>query len=81
MEQFRATQIANEIRDEDHAGNAEVEIIGKGYQFWIYISPNSNNCYSDENFDKFFEALGDGSMDEIPEDDGDDEEISKMSKK
>ena len=29
MEQFRATQIANEIRDEDHAGNAEVEIIGE----------------------------------------------------
>ena len=28
MEQFRATQVANEIRDEDHAGNAEVEIIG-----------------------------------------------------
>ena len=29
MEQFRATQVANEIRDEDHAGNAVVEIIGK----------------------------------------------------
>jgi len=62
MEQFRATQVANEIRDEDHAGNAEVEII-------------------DNNFDKFFETLGEGSMDEIPEDDGDDEETSKMSKK
>ena len=31
MEQFRANQIANEIRDEDHAGNAEVEIIGRKY--------------------------------------------------
>ena len=29
MEQFRAIQVANEIRDEDHAGNAEVEVIGK----------------------------------------------------
>ena len=29
MEQFRAVQVANEIRDEDHAGNAEVEVIGK----------------------------------------------------
>jgi hypothetical protein len=28
MEQFRAVQVANEIRDEDHAGNAEVEVIG-----------------------------------------------------
>jgi len=62
MEQFRATQIANEIRDEDHAGNAEVEII-------------------DNNFDKFFETLGEGSMDEIADEDGDDEETSLMSKK
>ena len=29
MEQFRAIQVANEIRDEDHAGHAEVEVIGK----------------------------------------------------
>ncbi len=28
MEKFRATQVANDIRDEDHAGNAEVIIIG-----------------------------------------------------
>ena len=40
-----------------------------------------SNKYLDENFGKFFEALGEGSMEEIAEDDGDDEETSKMSKK
>ena len=29
MERFRATTAANEIRDEDHAGEGEVVIIGK----------------------------------------------------
>ena len=29
MERFRATTAANEIRDEDHAGDGEVIIIGK----------------------------------------------------
>ena len=29
MEKFRATTAANEIRDEDHAGGAEVVIIGE----------------------------------------------------
>ena len=79
MEQFRATQIANEIRDEDHAGNAEVEIIGE------YQVNNEQTLivyhFPDNNFEKFFEALGEGSMDEIPEEDGDDEETSIMSKK
>ena len=28
MEKFKATTAANEIRDEDHAGDANVEIIG-----------------------------------------------------
>ena len=28
MEQFRANQVATQIRDEDHAGNAEVKLIG-----------------------------------------------------
>ena len=39
MEQFRAIQVANEIRDEDHAGNAEVEVIGiliaEGFNFLL----------------------------------------------
>jgi len=51
LEQFRATQVANEIRDEDHAGHAEVIVVDQ---------------YSD-NQDKFFEALGSGSQDEVPE--------------
>ena len=42
MERFKATQIANDIRDEDHAGNATVEII---------------DAFSDES-SKFFELLG-----------------------
>ena len=29
MEQFRANQVATQIRDEDHAGNAEVKLIGR----------------------------------------------------
>ena len=49
-------------------------------RYFIFILSNYTN-YSDENFDKFFEALGEGSMEEIAEDDGDDEETSKMSKK
>eukprot|EP00090_Calanus_glacialis_P016248 TRINITY_DN2546_c0_g1_i5.p1 TRINITY_DN2546_c0_g1~~TRINITY_DN2546_c0_g1_i5.p1 ORF type:complete len:714 (-),score=245.21 TRINITY_DN2546_c0_g1_i5:95-2236(-) len=56
MEQFRAVQVANEIRDEDHAGNAEVEVIDR---------------FSD-NMDKFFEMLGSGSADEVPEGSDDD---------
>ena len=52
MEKFRATQAANEIRDDDHKGNAKLEIIDT-------FSGNSA---------KFFEALGDGgSSDQIPD--------------
>ena len=29
MEKFKANQVANEIRDEDHAGNEEIKLIGK----------------------------------------------------
>ena len=29
MEKFKANQVASEIRDEDHAGNAEIKLIGK----------------------------------------------------
>ena len=28
MEKFRANQVATEIRDEDHAGNADIKLIG-----------------------------------------------------
>ena len=47
----------------------------------IYRILSNKSNYLDENFGKFFEALGEGSMEEIAEDDGDDEETSKMSKK
>jgi len=61
MEQFRAVQVANEIRDEDHAGNAEVEVIDQ---------------YSD-NMAKFFDMLGSGSPDDVPEGSDDDESVEE----
>lgn len=48
MERFKATTAANEIRDEDHAGDATVEII-------------------DDDPERFFAALGSGSVDDLPE--------------
>jgi len=63
MEKFRAIQIANEIRDEDHAGNAEVEVVDE---------------YSG-NQKKFFEVLGSGSADEVAKGSNDDEEMEKLS--
>ena len=51
MEKFRAIQAANEIRDEDHAGDAEVKIIDE-----FEGDPSA-----------FFEALGSGSADDIAE--------------
>ena len=36
--------------------------------------------YSD-NMQKFFDSLGEGSVDEIPEDDGDDEALDILAKK
>ena len=81
MEQFRATQIANEIRDEDHAGNAEVEIIGESAVKEQFDKDDTKHYFPDNNFEKFFETLGEGSMDEIADEDGDDEETSLMSKK
>ncbi len=58
MEKFRATAAANEIRDEDHAGDANVVIIDEhtGGQ------------------ERFFEELGSGSPDEIADSEGDDAE-------
>jgi len=55
MENFQGNQVANNIKDEDHAGDAEVLIIDE----------------NDNNFDKFFEALGAGSIDELPDVDAD----------
>lgn len=49
MERFKATRAANEIRDEDHAGDANVVILDAG---------------GDEEA-KFFEELGSGSADDV----------------
>ena len=37
MEQFRANQVATQIRDEDHAGNAEVKLIGHTHSRCVTI--------------------------------------------
>jgi len=58
MEQFKAIQVANEIRDEDHAGQSEVEV----------IDPFSNK--GDVN--TFFAELGSGSLEEVSEGSSDD---------
>ncbi len=63
MEKFRATQAANEIRDEDHAGDATVTIIDE---------------FSD-NQERFFEELGSGSVDEIPDSSEDDLEAENAN--
>lgn len=65
MEKFRAIQVANEIRDEDHAGNSEVEVVDE---------------FSD-NLGKFFDLLGSGSADEIPDEDDIDDESADLAAK
>jgi len=65
MEQFRAIQVANEIRDEDHAGHAEVEVIDQ-------YTGNSK---------KFFELLGSGSEDEVKEGSDDDAMLEEQAKR
>jgi len=64
MEKFKANQVANEIRDEDHAGDSEVEIVDE---------------YSD-NMEKFFMELGSGSWDEVAEVAEDDEQADLQHK-
>lgn len=64
MEKFKAIQVANEIRDEDHAGDSQVEVIDE----------------FSGNFDKFFDALGSGSLDTIPEVGEDDSVVSMEAK-
>ena len=63
MEKFKANQAANEIRDEDHAGDANVEIID---EFGGDIA-------------RFFEELGSGSADDVPESAGDDAEAENAA--
>ena len=46
------------------------------FQFWLFLPDK----FSD-NIQKFFDSLGEGSMDDIPEDDEDDEESDNKAKK
>ena len=46
------------------------------FQFWLFLPDK----FSD-NIQKFFDSLGEGSMDDIPEDDEDDEEYDSQAKK
>ncbi len=63
-------QVANDIRDEDHAGSGDVVIIGiiffKNFLTFIRIFIG-NRAFSDEYSDekaRFFEELGSGSTEE-----------------
>lgn len=49
MEKFKATQAANEIRDEDHAGDANVEIIG-GLNSLLLLTLNVLDFFSSHYF-------------------------------
>ena len=82
MEKFRATQAANEIRDEDHAGNAEVVIIGEEG-----ISSSSplrclkaffilKDEFSDQH-GRFFSELGSGSAEEELPSSGEDDQLAE----
>ncbi|XP_073966688.1 gelsolin-like isoform X1 [Choristoneura fumiferana] len=65
VEKMKAISVANQIRDQDHNGRAEIEII---------------DAYSSgDDSQKFFEALGSGDMDSVPSDEegGDDEDFEK----
>ncbi|XP_026331102.1 gelsolin-like, partial [Hyposmocoma kahamanoa] len=53
-ERLKAISVANKIRDQDHNGRGNVEII---------------DAYSNESdLEKFFAALGSGNKDSVPED-------------
>ncbi|KAJ2941905.1 hypothetical protein O0L34_g10720 [Tuta absoluta] len=63
MEKMKAISVANTVRDQDHNGRGNVEI----------IDPYS----SERDFEQFFEALGDGDRASVPDalEGGDDEEF------
>ncbi|KAL4703494.1 hypothetical protein ACJJTC_011296 [Scirpophaga incertulas] len=63
VEKLKAITVANQIRDQDHNGRAEVEII---------------DPYSREgDVENFFEALGSGDIESVAADSGDDEEFER----
>ncbi|KAJ8955341.1 hypothetical protein NQ318_003435 [Aromia moschata] len=53
VEKLKAINAANQIRDQDHAGKAKVTIVDE-------FSPESD-------YEDFFQALGEGSKDDVPE--------------
>ncbi len=63
-------QVANDIRDEDHAGSGDVVIIGIIFFkkiLNIYSNSYWKSCFLDEYSDekaRFFEELGSGSTEE-----------------
>lgn len=65
VEKIKAISVANQIRDQDHNGRATIDIIDE------FSSPSDTN--------KFFEALGSGSRDEVPEESagGDDQAFER----
>ncbi|CAG5001071.1 unnamed protein product [Parnassius apollo] len=67
VERLKAITVANQIRDQDHNGRGNIEI----------IDPYSN----EGDLDKFFEALGSGDQESVPEatEGGDDEEFERGS--
>ncbi|XP_052746024.1 gelsolin isoform X2 [Bicyclus anynana] len=65
IERLKAISVANQIRDQDHNGRGNIEII---------------DPYSHEgDVNKFFEALGSGDQDSVPdaEEGGDDEDFER----
>ncbi|XP_045783560.1 gelsolin-like isoform X1 [Maniola jurtina] len=69
VERLKAISVANQIRDQDHSGRGNIEI----------IDPYSN----EGDVSKFFEALGSGDQDSVPdaEEGGDDEDFERGASK
>ncbi|KPJ12596.1 Gelsolin [Papilio machaon] len=69
VERLKAITVANQIKDQDHNGRANIEI----------IDPFSH----EGDLETFFEALGSGDQDSVPdaEEGGDDEEFERGSTK
>ncbi|XP_045526820.1 gelsolin-like [Pieris brassicae] len=65
VERLKAISVANQIRDQDHSGRGNIEI----------IDPYS----SEGDVNQFFSALGSGDQDSVPdaEDGGDDEDFER----
>jgi len=68
VERLRATTAATQIRDSDHGGKAKVQIL--------------DETATAGEYDKFFEGLGGGSLDDVkPDDGGDDQQFEQDAKK